>query len=79
MATPNHPHEIKIVSMDFMAELDSNNNNNKSSTQQQTHDHLPLVSARWDLLICLQGKPPSTKLLSLTKISLLLLPPSKGY
>lgn len=38
-------HEIKIVSMDFAAELDDNS----TTTQQQSH-HLPdLVSARWDL------------------------------
>ncbi|CAH8356515.1 unnamed protein product [Eruca vesicaria subsp. sativa] len=46
------PHrDIKIISMDFMAEP---NINNKSSTQQG--HYLPLVSARWDLVIRVPGK-----------------------
>lgn len=50
--TPNHNLlEIKIVSMDFTAEP---NNNNKNSTQQS--HYLPLVSARWDLLIRVPGE-----------------------
>lgn len=53
-STPNCPPkiqvpEIKIVSMDFTAEINNNN------TMQQTH-HLPLVSARWDLLIRVPGE-----------------------
>ncbi|CAN7027554.1 hypothetical protein BRARA_F03883 [Brassica rapa] len=51
-STPNHNLlEIKIVSMDFTAEP---NNNNKNSTQQS--HYLPLVSARWDLLIRVPGE-----------------------
>ncbi|KAJ4898729.1 hypothetical protein Rs2_12680 [Raphanus sativus] len=46
----DRPHfEIKIVSMDFTAEP-----NNKSSTQQS--HYIPLVSARWDLLIRVPGE-----------------------
>ena len=41
--------EIKIVHMSFTTELNNN------STTQQVH-YLPLVSARWDLLIRVPGK-----------------------
>lgn len=50
-STPSHSYSaIKIVSMDFTAEP----NNNNSSTQQS--HYLPLVSARWDLLIRVPGE-----------------------
>ncbi|CAH8356719.1 unnamed protein product [Eruca vesicaria subsp. sativa] len=50
LATQLH-RDIKIISMDFTAEP---NINNKSSTQQG--HYLPLVSARWDLVIRVPGK-----------------------